>query len=62
MYDEKSDEEESSSNGYTGISDNICLVISKLWNKREKHINTDYAMTGWMLCVIPHIIKDVFKY
>ena len=32
-----------------------------MWNKREEHINTDYAVTGWMLCVIPHIRKDVFK-
>ena len=42
-------------------SENICYVISNLWNKREEHINTDYAMTGWMLCVIPHIREDVFK-
>ena len=27
----------------------------------EEHINTDYAVTGWMLCVIPHIREDVFK-
>ena len=40
---------------------NICLVISKLWNKREEHINTNNAVTGWMLCVIPHIREDVFK-
>ena len=36
-------------------------VISNLWNEREKHINTNYAVTGWMLCVIPHIRGDVFK-
>ena len=29
-----------------------------LWHKRQTHINTDFAVTGWMLCVIPHIIKD----
>ena len=29
--------------------------------KREKYINTDYAVTGWMLSVIPHIREDVFK-
>ena len=55
MSDDKSDEEDSSSNGYTGISDNVCLVILKFWNKREKHTNTDCAVTGWMLCVNPHI-------
>ena len=61
MYNYISDEEESSSNGYTGISDNLCLVILKLWNEREKHMNTDYAVTGCMLYVITHIREDVFK-
>ena len=32
-----------------------------MWNEREKHINTDYAVTGWMLYVITHIREDVFK-
>ena len=27
----------------------------------EKNINTDYAVTDWMFCVIPHIREDVFK-
>ena len=61
MSDDESDEEESSSNNYIVISDNICLVISKLWNEREKHINTDYHVTSCMLCVIPHIRENVFK-
>ena len=61
MYDDESDEGESSSNGYTGYSENLCFVISKLWIERKKHINTDYAMTGWMLCVIHQIWEDVFK-
>ena len=61
MYNDEIDEGESSSNGYTGILDNVCLVISKLWNEREKHINTDSAVTSWMSCVIPHIREDVFK-
>ena len=26
-----------------------------------KHINTDYAVTGWMIFLIPHIREDVFK-
>ena len=42
-------------------SEHICFSISSLWNKREEHINTYYAVTGWMLCVIPHIREDVFK-
>ena len=61
MSDEKSDEEESISNDFTLYSENICFVISSLWNEREKIINTDYAVTGWMLCLITHIREDVFK-
>ena len=59
--DDKIDEEESISNYCTSYSDNICFVISNLCNERDKHINTDYVVTGWMLCVIPHIREDVFK-
>ena len=29
--------------------------------KWGKHINTDYAVTSWMLCIIPHIREDLFK-
>ena len=41
--------------------ENICFVIYNLWNKREEHTNTNYALTGWILCVIPHIREDLFK-
>ena len=34
-------------------------VIINFRDKREVHINTNYSITGWMLCVIPHICKDV---
>ena len=61
MSDDKSDEEESISNDFTLYSENICFVISSLWNKREEHTNTDYAVTGWILCLIPHIREDIFK-
>ena len=59
--DNESDEEDSLSNGYTEYLDNIYFVISNLWNRREKYINTDYAVTGCMLCIIPHIREGVFK-
>ena len=36
------------------LSSSVC----KLWQKRQLHINTDFAVTGWMICVIPHILKD----
>ena len=26
-------------------------------NKMQLHVNNDFAVTGWMLCVIPHICK-----
>ena len=58
--DDESDEEESISNYYTLYSDNICFVISNFWNEREEHINTDYDVTGWLLCVFPHIREDFF--
>ena len=61
ISDDESDEEESISNDFTLFSENICFVISNLWNEREKHINNDYDATGWMLCVITHIGEDVFK-
>ena len=61
MFDDESDEEESISNDCTAYLDNICFVVSNLWNETEKHINTDYAVTGWMLCVITHIRENVFK-
>ena len=61
ISDDESNEEESISNDCTLYSEHICFVISSLWNEREKHINTNYAVTGWMLCVIPHIREDVVK-
>ena len=30
-------------------------------NEREKHINTDYAVTGWMLCIVHQIMEYFFK-
>ena len=60
MSDDQSDEEESISKDSILYYENICFVISILWNKMEAHINTDYAVTGWMLCVIPHIREDFF--
>ena len=59
--DDKSDEEESIPNYCTLYSENIYFVISNLCNEREKHINTYYAVTGCILCVIPQIRQYVFK-
>ena len=32
-------------------------LVFNLWQKRQIHINTDFSVTGWMLCVIPHISR-----
>ena len=60
-----SDEEESSNienHWYiqTDYSEILSSLISKLWGERDIHTNTDYSVTGWMVCVITHIYEDVF--
>ena len=57
------DEEENIDTNDPGTSDSDMLeslssTVRNLWQKRQLHINTDFALTGWMLCVIPHIRKD----
>ena len=32
--------------------------VCKILQKRKIHINIDFTVTGWMICVIPHILKD----
>ena len=58
--DDKIDKEESISNYCTLYSDNICFVISNLWNEKERDIDIDYFVTGCILCVIPHIREYFF--
>ena len=57
------DEEENIDTDGPDISDSDMLeslssTVCNLWQKRQLHINTDFAVTGWMLCVIPHIRKN----
>ena len=33
------------------MSDLVCIF----WDKMKSKINTDFALTGWMLCAINHI-------
>ena len=61
MSYDKNDEEESISNYCTLYSENICFVISNLWNEKERDIDIDYFVTGCILCVIPHIREDVLN-
>ena len=36
----------------------LSSLVCYIWQKRKIHINNYFAVTGWMLCVIPHICKD----
>ena len=36
----------------------LISLVCNLFQKRKIHINTDFAVIEWMLCVIPHICKD----
>ena len=40
------------------MSEILSFSVCKLRQKRQLHINTYFAVTGWMLCVITHICKD----
>ena len=42
--------------------ESLSFSACKLCQKRKLHINTDFAVTVWMLCVIPHIGKDARYY
>ena len=38
--------------------ESLSFSVCKLWQNRQLHINTDFSVTGWMICFIPHICKD----
>ena len=40
------------------MSERLSSTVCKLWQKRQLYINTDFAVTGLLLFVIPHILKD----
>ena len=33
----------------------LSTTVCNLWQKRQLHINTDFAVTGWILCVCSNI-------
>ena len=35
----------------------LIYSVCSLCQKRRLHIRTYFAVTGWVLCVIPHILK-----
>ena len=46
---------------YSSDSDmleSLSSLVCILWQKIKLHVNTDFLVTGWMICVIPHICKD----
>ena len=43
---------------YSNLLESLSFSVCKIWQKRQLHINTNFVVTGWMLCVIPHIRKD----
>ena len=36
--------------------ESLSFSVCKLWQERQLHINNDFALTGLMICVIPHIL------
>ena len=40
------------------MMESLSSSFCKLFQKRQLDIITDFTVTGWMLCVIPHIRKD----
>ena len=36
----------------------LSVSVYKLWQNIQLHINTDFSVTGCLLCVIPHICID----
>ena len=36
----------------------LSYLLCNIWQKIQIHINTNFAVTGCVLCVIPHILKD----
>ena len=48
-------EDQESNDSY--ILESLSSLVSSLWKKRKLHINIDFAVTGLMWCVIPHIHK-----
>ena len=36
----------------------LSYSVWNYWGKGELNINTYFSLTGWMLCVITHIIED----
>ena len=42
---------------YSDMLKNVSYSLWSYWEKRKSSINTDFVVTGWVLCVILHIKK-----
>ena len=38
--------------------ENLSSIVFSLWHKRQLHMNTNFTVTGCMLCVTLHVLKD----
>ena len=60
-YSETAEEENIYTDDQESIDSDMLEILSssvcKIWQKRQIHINTDFVVTGWMLCVISQIRK-----
>ncbi len=45
---------------YNSVMSFGCQVIWH-WNKRKQHIEHEYAISGWALCIIEDVRKDVLE-
>ena len=37
--------------------ESLSSLVCNFWEKRKLYINTYFVVTGWVLCLIPHIKK-----
>ena len=42
-------------------SSSLSVKVRNLWRFREKKIMSDYAICGWMHCVLPNVMEQVVK-
>ena len=47
---------------YPDFLESLISLVYNFCYKRQLHIKTDFSVTGWILCVIPHIHKYAIYY
>ena len=56
-YEEENIDTDDPDTSDSDILESLSSTVCNLWQKIPLHINTGFAVTGWMLCIIPHIPK-----